>query len=258
MDAGWSWQIEHEHHINRGYVYSSQGISDDEAVTEFLRKNPKAPTSPRTIRFRSGRYRRQWVDNVVAIGNAGGFVEPLEATALMVVCAECQTFVDLLQHCALKPTETMRRLFNRQLDHTWDDIRDFLALHYYVNTRLDTPFWRHCRADTDVSGIAELLEFYRENGPTGFARYTLPKPESNFGIEGYLVMLVANRVPYLAKHDVTAAERQAWSTHRAQFMAQASMGLNVKDALGYVRHPAWRWNAEAPSVDASVAGYPMR
>jgi tryptophan halogenase len=258
MDAGWAWQIEHEHHINRGYVYSSQALSDDEAAAEFLRKNPKAPTAPRTVKFRSGRYRRQWVDNVVAIGNAGGFVEPLEATSLMVVCAECQTLVDLLQHCALKPTDSMRRLFNRQMDYTWDDIRDFLALHYYVNTRLDTPFWRHCRADTDVSSLADLLEFYRENGPTGFARYTLPKPENNFGIEGYLVMLVANRVPYLAKHQASPAEQQAWHAHRAQFIAQAVSGLGVKEALTYVRHPAWQWNAEAPPNSVPAAGAPTR
>jgi tryptophan 7-halogenase len=258
MDAGWAWQIEHEHHINRGYVYSSQAISDDEAAAEFLRKNPKAPTSPRIVKFRSGRYRRQWVDNVVAVGNAGGFVEPLEATALMVVCAECQTLVDLLLHCALKPTETMRRLFNRQLDYTWDDIRDFLALHYHVNTRLDTPFWRHCRADTDVSHIAELLEFYRENGPTGFARYTLPSPENNFGIEGYLVMLVGNRVPYEGKHRATAAEQQAWNAHRAHFISQALSGLDVKEALSYVRHPAWQWNAEVAPAKVPVTGFPMR
>ena len=54
MDCGWAWQIEHEHHINRGYVYSSQAISDDEAAAEFLRKNPKAPQSPRVVKFRSG------------------------------------------------------------------------------------------------------------------------------------------------------------------------------------------------------------
>ncbi len=258
MDAGWAWQIEHEHHINRGYVYSSQAISDDEAVGEFLRKNPQAPASPRIVKFRSGRYRRQWVDNVVAIGNAGGFVEPLEATALMVVCAESQTLVDLLQHCALTPTETMRRLFNRQLDYTWNDIRDFLALHYYANTRLDTPFWRHCRSDTDVSGIAELLEFYRENGPTGFARYTLPKPENNFGIEGYLVMLVGNRVPYLARHKATALEQRTWNAHRAQFIAQAASGISVKEALRYVRHPAWQWNAEVSPANSPMVGNPMR
>ena len=258
MDAGWAWQIEHEHHVNRGYVYSSQAISDDEAAAEFLRKNPKASASPRVVKFRSGRYRRQWVDNVVAIGNSGGFVEPLEATALMVVCAESQTLVDLLQHCALEPTDTMRRLFNRQLDYTWNDIRDFLALHYYVNTRLDTPFWRHCREDTDVSHISELMEFYYENGPTGFARYTLPSPENNFGIEGYLVMLVANRVPYRAKHQATPAELQAWNAHRARFISQAAAGIDVKEALRCIRHPGWQWNAEAASANVPVTGFAMR
>jgi tryptophan 7-halogenase len=174
----------------------------------------------------------------------------------MVVCAECQTLVDLLQHCALEPTETMRRLFNRQMDYTWDDIRDFLALHYYVNTRLDTPFWRHCREDTDVSTLAELLEFYRENGPTGFARYTLNTPENNFGIEGYLVMLVGNSVPYNTRHKATVGEIQTWNAHRGQFITQALSGLDVKEALGYVRHPGWQWNAEIAASNPGIKGSP--
>ena len=103
-----------------------------------------------------------------------------------------------------------------------------------------------------------MLEFYRENGPTGFARYTLPKPENNFGIEGYLVMLVANRVPYLARHQATATEKQAWNAHRAQFIAQALSGTSVKEALSYVRHPAWQWNSEAAPVHAPMAFNPMR
>src|SRR6185436_5095512 len=81
MDSGWCWQIEHENFINRGYVYSSAFISDDAAREELLRKNPKVATVPRVVRFRSGRYERSWVGNVVAVGNAAGFVEPLEATA---------------------------------------------------------------------------------------------------------------------------------------------------------------------------------
>ncbi len=81
MNCGWCWQIEHENRINRGYVYSSGFISDEEAEKEFRMKNPKVgPT--RIVRFVSGRYRNVWVKNVVAVGNAGGFVEPLEATAL--------------------------------------------------------------------------------------------------------------------------------------------------------------------------------
>ncbi len=166
MDSGWAWRIDHEHHINRGYVYSSAAISDEAAAAEFLRKNPKAPASPRVVKFRSGRLRRAWVDNVVAIGNAGGFVEPLEATALMVVCSTSKMLVGLLTEASLEPTPTIRKLYNDIVAGTWDDIRDFLALHYRLNTRLDTPFWRHCREDTDVSGLAPLLEFYEENGPT--------------------------------------------------------------------------------------------
>ncbi|HEX8296984.1 MAG TPA: tryptophan halogenase family protein [Chthoniobacteraceae bacterium] len=248
MDAGWAWQIEHEHHVNRGYVFSSQAISEDEAVAEFRSKNPKAPEAPRIVKFRSGCYRRMWVDNVIAIGNAGGFVEPLEATALMIVCSHLRIVVDFLQHCALEPTPTMRSLYNDMTHATWKDIRDFLALHYKVNTRLNTPFWQHCRADTDLSGLAPLLEFYEENGPTGFCRYRLPTTQNDFGVEGYLVMLVGNKVPYRASHTPTPEETAIWNAHRAGFATTARRGLDVKESLAYIRHPAWTWNAEvAPS-----------
>jgi tryptophan halogenase len=244
MDAGWAWQIEHEHHVNRGYVYSSAATSDDEAREEFTRKNPKAPKDARVVKFRSGRYRNGWVDNVVGIGNAAGFVEPLEATSLMVVCAQCDTFIDFLLHTGLKPTSTMRKLYNEQAAGVWDEIRDFLALHYKLNTRLDTPFWRRCREETDVSGIGELLEFYHENGPSGFGRHLLAPTGSNFGIEGFLVMLVGNRAPYLGRHEPTPAEWQLWQKRRMDFAAQAAAGMDVKEALSYVRNPGWRWFGE--------------
>ena len=258
MDAGWAWQIEHEHHVNRGYVYSSQAISDDEAAAEFLRKNPKAPSSPRLVKFRSGCYRRQWVENVVAIGNAGGFVEPLEATALMIVCGNVQTLVEMLSRSALAPTPTWRTLFNDIAAQSWTDIRDFLALHYKLNTASDTPFWRHCRADTDVSNIAGLLEFYAENGPTGFCRYRLPRTENDFGVEGYLVLLVGNRAPYAAKAAATAAERELWERRRAAFIAAAQNGLDVQETLAYIRHPGWTWNAEAGKDSTAVTVHQSR
>lgn len=116
------------------------------------------------VKFRSGYYRRAWVDNVLAIGNASGFVEPLEATALMVVTQQISNFVTNLVHCSLAPTPTIRRLYNEMLEGTWNEIRDFLALHYKLNTLLDTPFWKHCREDTDMGGLGDLLAFYAENG----------------------------------------------------------------------------------------------
>ena len=244
MESGWAWQIEHEHHINRGYVYSSQAISDDDAAAEFLRKNPNAPSSPRVVKFRSGCYKRQWVHNVVAIGNAGGFVEPLEATALMIVCGNVQMLLEMLMRSRLNPTPQWRSLFNDLTERGWLDIRDFLALHYKLNTALDTPFWRHCVNDTDVSGIGALLEFYEENGPTGFCRYRLPDSRNDFGVEGYLVMLVGNRAPYRARYTPTDLERVIWERHRAEFNAVAQNALDVKESLAFVRHPGWTWHAD--------------
>src|SRR3989454_9467416 len=94
MDAGWCWRIDHEHFINRGYVYASAFISDDAALAEFLRKNPKVTTQPRVVKFRSGRYARTWVGNVVAVGNATRFVWPPQATPLQGIFGEASTLAD--------------------------------------------------------------------------------------------------------------------------------------------------------------------
>jgi tryptophan halogenase len=246
MDAGWAWQIEHEHHVNRGYVYSSQFISDEEATAEFLRKNPQAPSSPRIVHFRSGCYRRLWVDNVVAIGNAAGFVEPLEATALMIVCSHSQSLVNFLIHSKLEPTPSMIQLYNEVTKGTWHETRDFLGLHYKVNLAPNTPFWQHCRADTDLSGIGGLLEFYEENGPTGFCRYRMPASQSDFGIEGYFVMLVGNKVPHRKRHQPTVQELSIWEAHRTAHMTKAITALSVKEALACIRRPNWQWDGAPP------------
>ncbi len=228
MDAGWCWRIDHEHVINRGYVYSSAAISDDEARAEFLRKNPKAIAWDRVVKYRTGRYQRAWVDNVLAIGNAGGFVEPLESSGLMMVCLQCHAFVEFLQHVG--PTPGVQKLFNTLSAAAWDEIRDFLTLHFWVNTRLDTPYWLHCRNDANISRLKSLLEFYEENGPADFSAYHTGNTGSAYGIDGFLVMLVANRVPHRGRQVPTDAEWQAVNRRRAQFTARAQNGLDVAEA----------------------------
>ena len=249
MDAGWAWRIDHEHHVNRGYVYSSAMIGDDEAAAEFRRKNPRVPAEPRVVRFRSGCYRRMWVGNVVAMGNAGGFVEPLEATALMIACSHARTLVDFLLHSMLSPTPGMRDLYNELTHASWLDIRDFLTLHYVANRASDTPFWRRCREEADVSGLRPLLDFYEENGPTGFCRYRMPSSRTDFGLEGYLVMLVGNRWPHRRPHQPDGRERAIWDAHCARHAsAVARAGMSVAEALACVRHPGWRWHEETAAV----------
>ena len=164
----------------------------------------------------------------------------------MVVCGQSQALVEFLIHGELSPTPTMCDLYNRWAADTWDEIRDFLASHYRFNTRLQTPFWKHCCAEADVSGSAALLEFYDENGPTGLCRHLMRNMSgtgNQFGIEGFLVMLVGNRVPYRGRHAATDAEHQIWNRHQASYRAEAQMGMDVKEALGFVHHPGWRWNA---------------
>ena len=244
MDGGWSWQIEHEHHVNRGYVFSSAFLSDDDARVEFLRRNPKAPADARVVKFRSGRRQRMWVDNVAAVGNAAGFVEPLEASALMMACIQLRVLIDLLLGSNLEPTAGMHDLYNRYVETAWDEIRDFLAVHYKFNTRLATPFWRHCQEDTNVDNIAPLLDFYRENGPSGFARHLLRATSTNYGIEGFLVHLVGNQAPHRKTYTPTEVERRTWEKHRQVHAAKAKTGMTIKEALVYVRHPKWTWHGD--------------
>ena len=245
MDAGWAWRIDHEHLINRGYVYCPDFISDDEAAAEFQKKNPKAKVEPKIVNFRSGFYQRQWVGNVVGFGNAGGFVEPLESTAIMILCSHIQTLVDFLKHSDLQPTPTMRELYNELTANTWNDIRQFLSLHYKFNGKLDTPFWKVAREETDVSGVQDFIDFYKENGPTGFCRYRLPRTENDFGLEGFLVMMVGNQVPYNKRHNASPQDVQTWKRRKDGFGQEAARGIRSEEALAYVKHPGWEWHGDA-------------
>ncbi|HTK78374.1 MAG TPA: FAD-dependent oxidoreductase, partial [Gemmataceae bacterium] len=106
MDAGWCWRIDHTHRINRGYVYSSSFISDEDAEREYRAKNPKVE-SARVIRFMTGHYARAWVKNVVAIGNSNGFVEPLESTAIAHICVMSQNLAEMLAESEFQPRPSL-------------------------------------------------------------------------------------------------------------------------------------------------------
>ena len=241
MDAGWCWQIEHEHWINRGYVYSSKFIGDDEALREFLAKNPQVENEPRVVRFRTGRRVRNWIGNVVGIGNAVGFVEPLEATAIQVICVEAMTLSDTLGDSLCAPTPTLVELYNRFNAQAWDDIRDFLAVHYKFNDRLDTPFWRAARADTQLHGAQFIVDYYRENGPSTLSGQLLHQSNS-FGIDGYLALLLGQRVPHAKPFTPPPKERDIWSTRQKAWAQEASRAMDVQQCLAAIRSPAMKWD----------------
>lgn len=235
MDAGWCWQIEHEHWINRGYVYASQFLDEEAALHEFLRKNPKVSTTPRVVKFRCGRFARNWVGNVVGIGNAVGFVEPLEATALQAICVESITLADSLGDSRCEPTPSLVALYNRFNTQVWDDIRDFLAVHYKFNTLLDTPFWRACRAETRIHGAEAMVQFYQENGPSTLSAQLL-HPSNSFGVQGYLSLLVGQGVAHGKPFAPPPRESELWRARCVAWAREAQRAMDVKECLAALRH----------------------
>jgi tryptophan halogenase len=243
MDAGWAWRIDHEHRINRGYVFCSAFLTDDGAEAEFRRKNPQVgPT--RIVRFSSGRVERAWVKNVVAIGNAFGFVEPLEATSLSMICQWARNVAEILQDGDRVVRPSQRSLYNAIQAQTFDAVRWFLSIHYKFNGREQTPFWTECRQKVDFSGAAGVVEFFQENGPSGFSRALL-SPTDPFGVEGYLVMLVGQRVPFRTTHVRTNEEWRIWSEFRRAVRQTADRAVPVDEALLRLRSPEWKWQRKA-------------
>ena len=240
MSAGWCWQIDHEHRINRGYVYSSSFISDADADAEFRAANPLV-TQTRIVKFLSGRYERGWVKNVVGIGNSSGFVEPLESTSLAAICAQSQAVAEALADCD-DPGPAMIGQYNKRTARNWESIRRFLGLHFKFNMRYDTPYWQACRADADISEAAEVVAYYQENGPSVVFRSSLLAADDQFGMEGYLSLLVGQQVPHRSTYRPTAAELNIWSQLKKKIQIVASSAVSVREALATIRAPNFAWH----------------
>lgn len=240
MDCGWCWQIEHEHTVVRGYVYSSSFISDEAAEAEFRKKNPKLGAT-RIVPFSPGRRATAWVGNVIAIGNASGFVEPLEATALSGIVWQVRTLCELLGTVKLQPTESVARFYSKTDSLQWDETRDFLGVHYRFNTRIDNEFWRACRAKTNIDGVQHVVDYYLENGPSLYGQEMFNNGVSNYGIEGYLAMLVGQKVPHKIKFTPSGAELEFCKQMRLKNQQVASEALSIEQTLKEIRSPDWEW-----------------
>ena len=162
MPAGWRWQIPLQHRMGNGYVFSSAHISEDEACEAIVGAAEGKPLAdPRILRFRPGRRRNSWSHNVVGVGLASGFLEPLESTSIYLAQMAITYLIELFpQNGAIDPRD--RAEFNRLVDMEYERVRDFLILHYHATTRDDSEFWNHVRTMTVPDSLADKLELWRK------------------------------------------------------------------------------------------------
>jgi tryptophan halogenase len=161
--AGWSWRIPLQDRLGHGYVYASRFCTDAEAKSSLLRSIDSALIDePRALTFNTGRRREIWKRNCLSLGLASGFVEPLEATALHLIGRGMDFFLRYFpdRDC----DANLIKEYNRRMNADFEEVRDFIMLHYCATQREDTPFWQWCKSIQLPDSLQERIELFRGHG----------------------------------------------------------------------------------------------
>jgi tryptophan halogenase len=260
MNCGWCWNIPQVEDNHRGYVFSSRFCTVEQAEEEMRRKNP-GMTDPWMVRFRSGRHEHFWKGNVVAIGNSYAFVEPLESTSLHMVQYEID---ELIEHMPVsRAHRQFQQLVNKRVAQRWDYLRWFLAVHFKFNRKLDTPYWRHCHQEVEVSGVQLLLDQYADAAPLSgrrdhelFEEITGP---NLFGLAGLDCLVLGQRAvaSRLLQPEMDRNAWNYWLEHGIQRIARCALpqleALEVLKAHPELLVPASATTWRAPNSTSNAS-----
>ena len=161
--AGWQWRIPLQQRMGNGIVYCNQHMSDDEALNRLLSDvEGDALSEPRVINFTTGHREKLWHKNCVALGLAGGFIEPLESTALHLVQQGIMQLIKYFPSYGINDLEVAQ--YNDYMTADYQDIRDFIILHYCQTQRDDSPFWQHCKSMELPVSLEKRMALFSKTG----------------------------------------------------------------------------------------------
>jgi len=162
-DSGWQWRIPLQNRVGNGLVYCSKYISDEQAEKSLLENlEGDLISQPRVIKFKTGRRRKGWNKNCIALGLASGFIEPLESTSIHLIMSGIIRLLRLFPYDGI--SDSLVDEYNNKFDSEISAVKDFIILHYHVTQRTDSEFWRHCRQMEIPDSLAHKIKLFKESG----------------------------------------------------------------------------------------------
>jgi tryptophan halogenase len=216
-ENGWRWRIPLQHRVGNGFVFCTEYMSEDEARAQFLAQIEGKPLfDPRLLRFKAGVRKRAWNKNVIALGLASGFIEPLESTSIHSIQIAITRLIQNFPFDGV--TDALTDRFNDQSRREMEHIRDFIILHYTLTERDDSPFWRRCRDMAIPPSLAERIRLFRDNAMAYQGNDEL------FRIDSWIMVMLGQGVLPASYH------------HVAQLMEPAKLQQALTDLKAGIAH----------------------